>query len=79
MTEQRTEGPVTADETRRQMRSLIRVAISDAYYEARNDGETMESAADAAASGVWTVLEGFDVTELRDALDLPEEARHDPQ
>jgi hypothetical protein len=35
----------------------IRVAISDAYYEARNNGETMETAADAATSAVLDLID----------------------
>lgn len=34
----------------------IRAAISNAYYEARNHGQTMEVAADNAATSVMAVL-----------------------
>lgn len=38
-------------------RSELRAAISDAYYEARNEGRTMESAADVAVDAVLEVFE----------------------
>lgn len=37
-------------------RDECRKAISDAYYEARNQGHTMEQAADNAADAVETIL-----------------------
>ena len=38
-------------------RNQIRAAISNAYYEARNDGLTMETAADNATEAVLEVLQ----------------------
>lgn len=38
------------------LRAEVRKAISDAYYEARNDGQTMETAADNAADAVTAIL-----------------------
>lgn len=34
----------------------VRAAISDAYYDARNAGETMEQAADNAADAVMALV-----------------------
>lgn len=45
----------------RAAKSLIRGAISDAYYESRNDGQTMEHAASDAARRVLEVLEGYGI------------------
>lgn len=38
------------------LRKDIRTAITNAYYDARNDGRTMESAADIAADAVMVVV-----------------------
>lgn len=38
------------------LRAEVRKAISDAYYEARNNGQTMETAADNAADAVTAIL-----------------------
>jgi hypothetical protein len=40
------------------LKAEIRAAISNAYYDARNAGETMEHAADVAATKVMEILEG---------------------
>lgn len=40
-----------------EVRARLRAAISDAYYNARNDGRTMESAADDATSRVVVIIE----------------------
>jgi hypothetical protein len=39
------------------MRELFRRAISNAYYEARNAGRTMEQAADAAADACVEIVD----------------------
>ena len=44
------------------VRDRIRAAISDSYYDARNDGLTMEHAADQATAKVMQII-----TEDRDA------------
>ena len=46
--------PVMKDETRVE----IRAAISNAYYDARNAGRTMEAAADSATAAVVRIVEG---------------------
>ena len=38
------------------LRAVLRVAITNAYYDARNAGETMETAADRATDGVLAAL-----------------------
>jgi Asp/Glu/hydantoin racemase len=38
------------------IREDVRAAISNAYYEARNNGRTMEQAADDATAGVLAVI-----------------------
>lgn len=40
-----------------ELRDQIRASINDAYYEARNDGSTMDAASHNAADAVVTVLE----------------------
>jgi hypothetical protein len=47
------ERKTMADPT---LRGRIRTTISNAYYDARNDGLTMESAADDAADRVMNIL-----------------------
>jgi hypothetical protein len=39
------------------VRDRIRAAISDSYYDARNDGLTMEHAADQATAKVMAIIE----------------------
>jgi hypothetical protein len=39
-----------------QVRDDVRKAITDAYYDARNAGDTMETAADAAADAVMVLV-----------------------
>lgn len=48
------------------IRDRIRAAISDSYYDARNDGLTMEHAADQATAKVMVVLEDLVVDLNRD-------------
>lgn len=43
-----------------ELRSQVRAAISNAYYEARNEGRTMESAADDATEKVLDVMRSVD-------------------
>lgn len=43
----------------------IRGAISDSYYDARNDGLTMEHAADTATAKVMAIIEEREVDDLR--------------
>ena len=43
-----------------QTRATIRAAISNAYYDTRNTGGTMEQAADAAADAVMALAESID-------------------
>jgi hypothetical protein len=38
----------------------VRKAISDAYYDARNNGQTMEAAADAAVAALKPILASVD-------------------
>jgi hypothetical protein len=45
-----------SDETR----ALVRKAVSDAYYDARNAGETMEAAADRAVTNLEPILASID-------------------
>lgn len=40
------------------LRTEVRTAISNAYYEARNHGQTMETAADDAVRAVMGILAG---------------------
>jgi hypothetical protein len=40
-----------------ELRDEVRRVISDAYYNARNEGRTMEHAADSAADAVVAVVE----------------------
>lgn len=44
------------------IREDVRKAISDAYYEARNNGHTMEQAADTATDAVLALGEHIEVT-----------------
>lgn len=41
-------------------RVLIRAAISDAFYEARNEGRTMEAAADDAVERLVPIIASID-------------------
>ena len=41
-------------------RQLLRAEISTAYYKARNDGRTMESAADAAVKAIEPIIASID-------------------
>lgn len=43
-------------------RALLRAAISNAYYDARNAGRTMESAADAAVDAIEPILASIEVS-----------------
>lgn len=54
----------------------IRVAITNAYYDARNAGETMEMAADNAAQAVWDALlaEGREIFQCSACHDTYEDA-----
>lgn len=47
------------------LRDTVRTAISNAYYGARNHGQTMEQAADDAADAVMAVHATDDITFLR--------------
>lgn len=40
-----------------ELQSKIRAAISNAYYDARNEGQTMEAAADNATAAVVALIE----------------------
>lgn len=53
------------------LKATIRAAISNAYYDARNAGETMESAADRAATDVMEILEGPPKDDLPGAFPHP--------
>lgn len=50
-------------------RDKIRAAISNAYYDTRNTGGTMETAADRAADAVFALL-AVDAARLRAAMAL---------
>ena len=41
-------------------RDLVRAAVSNAYYEARNDGRTMEAAADDAVTALEPIIASAD-------------------
>lgn len=41
-------------------RASLRKAISDAYYEARNQGQTMEAAADNAVAAIEPIVISID-------------------
>jgi hypothetical protein len=43
-----------------ELRTQVRAAITNAYYEARNKGETMEAAADDATSAVLRIIASVD-------------------
>ena len=53
--------PVAVVSSSLDVERLIRAAISDGYYEARNDGQTMEYAASDATRRVLEVLEGYGI------------------
>ena len=42
------------------LRQEVRRVITNAYYDARNEGETMETAADRAADSVMAVLPDYE-------------------
>jgi hypothetical protein len=56
-------------------RDAIRAAISNAYYEARNNWQTMETAADNATEGVVDVLDTLAEPLCRRICDLLGEPR----
>jgi hypothetical protein len=45
------------------IRDRIRAAISDSYYDARNDGLTMEHAADTATAKVMSIISEPEATD----------------
>lgn len=47
---------MSAREVSPETKDLIRAAISNAYYDARNAGRTMEAAADAAVEALTPIL-----------------------
>lgn len=51
-----------------ELKSDIRAAISNAYYEARNAGRTMEHAADDAVEALTPILQGVDENAYRRGL-----------
>ena len=51
------EAAAVAEERARLRTAPIRAAISNAYYEARNRGESMEIAADMASAAVLALLD----------------------
>lgn len=69
---------MSAREVSAETKSLIRAAVSNAYYDARNAGHTMEQAADNAVTALVPILLSCDenahrrgMTEVADRLTDP--------
>lgn len=71
-------GTVSARESSPELRQQVRAAISNAYYEARNDRQTMEYAADQATIAVLRIIESVDRNaHARGAAEVRDTFRHE--